>query len=136
MEIKRLSKLSSIVIVNKDFKIGDTVLNMADDKIIQVVKEEDVYFIEYIPREKIQIYESGYDKIEETAPTQQKTDSKLEECRQTVLRTDIFNGGKYAGMTLGAICDTDIEYAYMFLEKSTNSFIKDKFQYILDNRGV
>ena len=133
MEIKRLSKLSQIVL-----RKNDTFEQLTEitGKIIQIITDDIFVAVEYIPQDKIQAYESGYDKIEETAPTQQKTDSKLEECRQTVLRTDIFNGGKYAGMTLGAICDTDIEYAYMFLEKSTNSFIKDKFQYILDNRGL
>lgn len=140
MEIKRISKLSEITLFqgNKEYPIeffGES-YDLEGAKIIQIVKEEDILAIEYIPKDKITAYESGIDKIEQSQEeprTINHVDAKLFEARKTVLNKDIFAGGKYSGKEIGYIIDNDPEYIDMYLQKSTNTYIKDKIQYILDN---
>ena len=140
MEIKRLSKLSNIGVIDPNnvftWRNIPSEEEIREGKIIQVIFESGVYFVEYIPKDKIEAYESGIDKIEqsqEESHTINHVDAKLFEARKTVLNKDIFAGGKYSGKEIGYIIDNDPEYIDMYLHKSTNTYIKDKIQYILDN---
>lgn len=136
MEIKRLSKLSKIIIIDKDCRLTEEIFNMEKDKIIQVVNENNLFFIEFIPSEKINVYESGIDKIEEIEEktvSNSKINSEILEARKIKLNKDIFAGGKYDNTEIGYIIDTDMNYIKTYMARSTNSFIKDKIQLILDN---
>ena len=131
MEIKRLSKLSNIEIffnrqdINKDSFKG---------KIIQVVVDDVVTLIEFIPQDKIQAYESGIDKIEDVQNiSNSKVNKEVDDARKIKLNKDIFANGRYDNTEIGYIIDNDMEYIDVYMQKSTNSFIKDKIQFILDN---
>ena len=138
MEIKRLSKLSKIGVIETNpayrWLNVPTEEEINNGKIIQVVYDSGCYLIEFIPQDKIQAYESGIDKIEDVQNTSNsKVNKEVEDARKIKLNKDIFANGRYDNTEIGYIIDNDMEYIDVYMQKSTNSFIKDKIQFILDN---
>lgn len=140
MEIKRISKFSDIMIIER--KELNDFNKKFDRKIIQVVSENDLICVEYIldgfdeeyieeqtPKFKT---ESKADSISYVEELKTKEDKELESALDTVFTNDPLR--KYSGCTLREMFDNHDEQSInWYLNNLHNKYICDKIKLIVQS---
>lgn len=131
INITRISKYSSIILIGKDIGIDIT-----DKKIIQIVSPDDcsLFICEYIPKENLELYyseQSADINSKKIEPVKSKEEIELENALDTQLNHDPL--GRYSGCNLREIFENgDKDWIIWALNNMRNKYILDKVKLIYD----